>query len=485
MSLDAIFGSGPGSHHPILSAHKSFAFPCFYNTLRAPAFRILPPKTACSRSNAGANLGAKTNTGPQEPPTGDWSVVLTDAKIRAAAPRAKAWKLFDGGGLHLLIHPNGSRYWRLKYRIHGREGKLAFGVYPDVSLKEARARRDAAKLQLRDGIDPSVHKKITRDAAENTFKAVALEWLDRTENPQPNPKRPAKKPAASTMALKRRWLTEYVFPEIGNRPIDLIDAAEMLAALRRVEKRGFIETAHRAKSTCSRIFRYAIATKRCRHDPTQDLRGALASVAATRHAAIVEPRAVGELLRAIDGYQGQYVTKVALQLLPFVFLRSSELRWATWSEINFDAAEWRIPARRMKLKEMHVVPLATQAIALLRDLQPLTDTGPTSLLFRGLKPGRPISENTVNNALRLLGYSKEQMTGHGFRTIASTFLNEKGWHPDLIELQLAHAERDQVRGTYNLAQRLDDRRTMMQAWADHLDILRAGGNVIPMRSATS
>lgn len=412
--------------------------------------------------------------------------MLTDAKIRAAAPREKAWKLSDGGGLFLLIHPNGSRYWRMKYRIHGREGKLSFGVYPDVPLKEARAKRDDAKRQLRDGIDPSVHKKVRRDAGENTFKAVALEWLDMLENPPPNPKRAPRAPLAKkTLERKRGWLDDYVFPEIGSRPIALIDGAELLAVMRRVEKHGFLETAHRVCSTCSRVFRFGIVTRRCTSDPTADLRGALQPVVVTHHAALTEPRAVGTLLRAIDGYQGQYVTKVALQLLPFVFLRSSEMRWATWSEIDLDAAEWRVPARRMKLKEMHIVSLADQAIVLLRELQPLTDAGPASLIFRGLKPGRPISENTVNNALRLMGYSGTEMTGHGFRTVASTFLNEQGWHPDLIELQLAHAERDDVRGAYNQAQRIADRRKMMQAWADYLDALRAGGNVVAIRSGVT
>lgn len=409
---------------------------------------------------------------------------LSDAQIRAAKPTDKAWKLFDGGGLYLLIHPNGSRYWRLKYRVGTREKKLALGVYPQVSLKEARDRRDDAKRQLRDGIDPGVQKRIERSAGENTFKAVALEWLELLANPPPNARTKKQRPplADKTLERKRGWLDDFVFPYIGSRPINAIQAPELLDLVRRVEKRGFIETAHRVRSTCGRVFRYGVVTNRCSRDPAADLIGALTPVVVTHHAALTEPRAVGDLLRAVAGYQGQLSTKIALQVLPLVFLRSSEMRWSTWSEIDFDAAEWRIPARRMKMKEMHIVPLARQAIELLRELQPLTDAGPTSLIFRGLKPGRPISENTVNNALRLLGYAGTEMTGHGFRTVASTFLNEQGWNEDLIELQLAHAERDETRASYNRAQRLADRRQMMQAWADYLDTLRANNNVVAIRA---
>lgn len=482
MNLQRGCGSGPGSHHPIHAAAKVFAFPRIYNSLRAPAFQTSPRNSTPSRSNVGANLGAKTNTGLCGPPEGDQALVLTDAKIRAAAPLEKEWKLFDGGGLFLLIHPNGSRYWRLKYRVHGREGKLSFGVYPDVTLKEARARRDEAKAQLRDGINPSVEKRVRKNAGPNTFKGVALEWLEMLANPPQNPRAKKSRPPLAKKTLERRqgWLDDFVFPYIGSRPLSAIEAPELLDLLRRVEKRGFIETTHRVRSTCSRIFRYGIATNRCKRDPAADLIGALTPVTVTHHAAITEPRVIGTLLRAIDAFQGQFVTKVALKLLPLVFVRSSELRWATWQEFDLDAAEWRIPASRMKLKEMHVVPLARQAVEMLRELLPLTGDG--DLVFRGLKPGRPISENTVNNALRLLGYTGTEMTGHGWRTVASTFLNEHGWHPDVIELQLAHKERDDVRGAYNQAQRLDDRRTMMQAWADYLDGLRAGGNVVAIRS---
>lgn len=407
---------------------------------------------------------------------------LSDSKIRAIKPGDKEQKLFDGGGLYLLVHPNGSRYWRMKYRFAGREGKLSFGVYPAVSLKEARDRRDEARRQMRDGIDPGVHRKIAKNADANTFKVVAEEWIEMLANPPKNKNAKKQKAplSADTIKKKRAWLKDFVYPYMGSRPINKITAPELLDVLRRVEKRGIIETTHRVRSTCSSIFRFGIATSRCERDPAADLIDALTPVVVTHHAALTDPRAVGELLRAIDGYQGQLSTKIALQILPYIFLRSKELRFSKWTFIDFDEAEWRIPRPNMKMKEMHVIPLARQVIDLLRELQPLTGSG--ELIFPGVKPGRPLSENTINGALRRLGYTGDEMTGHGFRTVASTFLNEQGWHEDLIELQLAHSERDEVRATYNRAQRLSDRKRMMQAWADYLDGLKAGGNVVSINS---
>lgn len=410
---------------------------------------------------------------------------LTDAKIRATKADTRERKLFDGGGLYLLVHPNGSKYWRLKYRFAGREGKLSFGVYPEVSLREARERAEAARRRLRDGIDPSVEKQIARLADAETFKAVAMEWLQTLSHPPKPTKKSRKLPkpalAASTIQKKEEWLEDYVYRFIGHRPIKQISAPEMLTVLRRVESRGIIETAHRVLSTCGRIFRYAVATGRCERDVTADLRGALTPVTVTHHAALTDPQAVGGLLRAIDGYRGEPTTQVALKLLPYLFLRSKELRYAKWSEIDFDAKQWRLKPARMKMKEMHIVPLPHQAIALLEELQQWTGNGP--LLFPGVRSNdRPISENTINGALRRLGFTQDEMTGHGFRTVASTFLNEQGWDPDLIELQLAHAERDESRASYNRAQRLTDRSRMMQAWADYLDGLRSGANVVAIRS---
>ena len=395
---------------------------------------------------------------------------LTAAAIQAAKPREKAYKLFDQGGLFLLVHPNGGRYWRLKYRMHGREKLLALGTFPDVSLAKARARRDDARKLIADSTDPSVVKQTEKTASAETFKAVALEWL-------------AKQNLAAATIEKAKWTFEQLlFPELGDRPIRHIKAPELLAALRKLESRGKIETAHRTKQRASQIFRYAIATGRAEHDPAADLRGALAPLEVEHRAAITDPKRVGELLRAIDEYAGQPSTHYALKLAPYVFLRPGELRGAEWSEIDFDNAEWRIPAERMKMREVHIVPLARQAIVVLRDIQPLTGTG--RFVFPSLRTNtRPISEGTLNAALRRIGFSKEEMTGHGFRTMASTLLNEQGWHPDLIELQLAHAERNKIRAAYNRAQRLDERRKMMQAWADYLDGLRTISNVVPIKSA--
>jgi integrase len=393
---------------------------------------------------------------------------LTAAAIQVAKPREKPYKLFDQGGLFLLVHPNGGRYWRLKYRMHGREKLLALGKFPDVSLAKARTRRDDARKLIADKTDPAVVKQTERTAEAETFKAIALEWL-------------AKQKLAAATVEKAKWTFEQLlFPEVGDHPIRQITAPQLLAALRKLEARGKIETAHRTTQRASQIFRYAIATGRAERDPAADLRGALTPLEVEHRAAITEPKRVGELLRAIDDYVGQPSTHYALRLAPFVFLRPGELRAAEWSEINLDAAEWRIPAERMKMRDSHYVPLSRQAIAILREIRPLTGSGP--LVFPSLRTNtRPISEGTLNAALRRVGFSKEEMTGHGFRTIASTLLNEQGWHPDLIELQLAHAERNKVRAAYNRAQRLDERRKMMQAYADYLDGLKTGGNIVPIR----
>lgn len=392
---------------------------------------------------------------------------LSETTIRNARPRDKAYKLADGGGLTLLVNPNGSKWWRLRYRIDGREKMLSVGTYPDVSLKRAREKRDEARRLIADSVDPSLQRHAERTARGNTFESIASEWLELQQ----------KRLAAVTLS-KLRWMLEsFIIPALGSLPIDRIGAAQLLSALRKIETRGTHETAHRVKQTCGQVFRYAVATGRAERDITADLKGALAPVVSKNHAAIIEPVRIGELLRAIDGYSGQPVTFSALKLAPLVFVRPGELRAAEWTEFDLEAGEWRIPAARMKMREQHIVPLSAQALEILKALQALT--GDARYVFPSMRSStRPMSENTVNAALRRLGYSNEEMTGHGFRSLASTCLNEQGWHPDLIELQLAHAERNKVRAAYNRAQRLPERRKMMQAWAEYLDGLRVGNNVV-------
>ncbi len=408
---------------------------------------------------------------------------LTDARIRGAKPRPRPYKLADGAGLFLLVAPGGSRLWRFRYRKPGAraraegqgrragrpENMLALGDYPTVSLASARERATDLRRLIADGKDPGTEAHAKREQRVNTFAALAEEWL-------------SKQTLAAITRAKAEWILGLVRPDLGERPIGEIEAPDVLAALRKIEAKGLHETASRAKQRIGQIFRYAVATGRAKHDPTSALRGVLKAPDVQHRAAIVEPVRIGELLRAIDGYVGQPATHAALRLAPLTFVRPGELRAAEWREFHLDGAEplWRIPAARMKMKEAHVVPLSRQAVAVLRELQPLTGSG--TYLFPSLRaPDRPMSDNTVNAALRRLGYAGDEQTGHGFRSTASTLLNEQGWHPDLIELQLAHAERNKVRAAYNRAQRLAERRKMMQAWADYLDALKAGGNVVPLR----
>jgi integrase len=390
-------------------------------------------------------------------------MALTETLIRQTTPGPKPVKLFDGRGLYLLLNPNGTRWWRFKYRFEGREKLISLGTYPDVGLKLARDRCDATRQQLVAGIDPGAKRQAEKAARGDSFEAIAREWLA-----QQKPK------LAPTTYAKAEWVLEtLIFPGVGKRPIGKITAPDLLAVLRKIEVRGTFETAHRAKQRCGQVLRYAISTGRATHDITADLRGALAPSVSTNHAALTDPSKVGELMRAIDGYSGVAATRYALKLAPLTFVRPGELRHAVWSEFDLEKAEWRIPAERMKMREAHLVPLSRQAVELLRELQSITRR--TNYVFPAIGNGRrPISENTVNAALRRLGYAHDEMTGHGFRSMASTLLNEQGWHPDLIELQLAHAERNKVRAAYNRAQRLAERRKMMQAWADYLDELKAG-----------
>jgi len=393
-------------------------------------------------------------------------VTLTRLQIENAKPQAKPYRLFDGKGLYLEIAPTGARLWRFKYRIGGKEKRLALGAYPEVGLKDARGKLDDARRQLAANIDPGERRKAEKVAlterTENTFEAIAREWFA-LHSP---------KWAASHGGKVIRRLELNLFPWLGGQPIKSIAAPELLSVLRRIEARGANETAHRALQNCGQVFRYAIATGRAERDPSRDLLGALAPAIERHYAAITDPRGVGALLYAIDGYCGSYVTKCALKLAPLVFVRPGELRMAEWSEFDMDKAEWRIPAHRMKMRSPHVVPLSRQAITVLKELSALTGEG--SLVFPGANDReRAMSDNTVNAALRRLGYSREEMTGHGFRSIASTLLNEKGWSPDAIERQLAHSERNAIRAAYNYAEYLPERRKMMQAWADYLDELVA------------
>lgn len=396
---------------------------------------------------------------------------LSDTACRKAKPGPGIRKLADEKGLALWVTPEGGRYWRFRYRWLGKEQMLSLGTYPDVSLEKARRKRDELRELLADGINPSAHrqqmKAASAELAANTFEAIARAWLA---------KNAANWVPAHADRIRRR-LEVNVFPWLGKRPIAEIKPPEVLRVLQRMETRGAIEMAHRAMSECSQIFRFAIASHKAESDPTRDLRGALATPVEKHHAAITEPKAVGALLRAIRGYEGSFVTACALKLAPLVFVRPGELRHAEWSEIDFDKAEWRIPGEKMKAREPHIVPLSAQAIEVLRELEPLTGRG--RYLFPSVRSAkRPMSDNTVLSALRRLGYTREQMTGHGFRSLASTLLNEQGWNRDAIERQLAHAERNNVRAAYNYAEYLPERRKMMQAWADYLDRLAAESNVI-------
>lgn len=387
---------------------------------------------------------------------------LTDSRLKAAKPQQKPYKLADGLGLVLLVNPNGSRLWRFRYSRNGREGMIGLGSYPATSLKEARERRDAARKQLEAGQNPSSVRAEARNQQGVTFEALAGEWL-------------ARQAFSAKTRSKAEWmLNDLVMPHLGVRPIHELTAPEILAVLRRIEARGKLETCHRTKWRIGQIIRYAVATGRAMRDPTGDLKGALTAPKTVNRRAITAPRRFGELLLAIDGYTGQGPTWAAMKLAPLVFVRPGELRAAQWAEFTLDgdSPEWRIPAERMKMKEEHIVPLSRQAVAILRELQSTAGRGP--YLFTSLRSWqRPLSDNTLNAALRRLGFSKEEMTAHGFRATASTLLNERGIAPDLIELQLAHAERNKVRAAYNRAQRLADRRLMMQQWADYLDDLRA------------
>lgn len=398
--------------------------------------------------------------------------MLTYIQINAAKPREKAWSLSDSQGLYLIIQPNGSKLWRFRYRFLDRQKTLHLGGWPQISLADARTRRDDAKKLVANGIDPALEKKRARIAAKhaaaNTFEAVAQEWLVKCERDG----------LAPVTIEKISWLLDKAYPMIGNIPIAQITPHEALAVLRKIEATGAYESARRMRSVLSRVFRYGVATVRCDKDVAADLRGAIAVPKVKHFAAITRPSEVGTLLRAIDGYTGHKVTVMAMRLSPHVLLRPGELRQAEWTDIDFDEAIWFIPAERMKMRRPHRVPLSRQVIEMLKELHEHTHWW--KYLFPCLgKPRKAMSENAVNQGLRKLGYTTDQMTAHGFRAMAATLLNEMGeWNPDAIERQLAHVDTNQVRRAYARGEYWDERVRMMQHWSDYLDRLRDGGKVL-------
>ncbi|MBF0631088.1 MAG: integrase arm-type DNA-binding domain-containing protein [Magnetococcales bacterium] len=393
---------------------------------------------------------------------------LTDTAIRQSKPADKPYKLTDGGGMHLLVKSAG-RYWRLDYRFDGKRKTLALGVYPDVTLKQAREKREEAKRLLAEGVDPGEFKKVagvksTVSDATVLFENVAREWFMKHA--------PSWAKGHSDKIIQR--LERDVFPWLGDRPVHTITAQELLACIRRIEARGTIDTAHRALQNAGQIFRYAIATGRAERNPATDLRGALPPAKEGHFAAITDPVGFGQLLRAIETYQGFLPVRCALRVLPMVFVRPGELRMAEWTEFNLDAAEWSIPAARMKSGLPHIVPLSTQAVSIFRDLQPFSGHG--QFVFPTPRnKNAPVSNMAFNAALKAIGYSGKEMTAHGFRATARTLLDEVlGFKIELIEHQLAHAVRDPLGRAYNRTTHLPERRKMMQSWANYLDDLRHG-----------
>ncbi|AST27441.1 phage integrase central domain-containing protein [Ralstonia pseudosolanacearum] len=405
-------------------------------------------------------------------------MALTDTAIRNAKPADKPIKLFDGGGLFLHVTPAGQRYWRLKYRFAGKEKLLAIGVYPEIGLKEARDRREEAKRLLGEGVDPSVERKVrkvaTVERAANSFEAVAREWHAKYA--------PGWSESNAKKVLAR--LENDVFPWLGGRPIAEVKAPELLGVARRVESRGALDTAHRVLQTCGQIFRYAVATGRAERDPSGDLRGALPPAKGKHYAAPTDPKEVAGLLRMFDGFTGTFIVKCALLLAPMVFVRPGELRAAEWADIDLDAAEWRFVSSKRDVA--HIVPLSTQAVAILRDLHALTGHG--RYLFPGARDkAKPMSEAAINAALKRMGIdTQKEFTGHGVRPIARTILREVlGFEAEVIELQLAHRKKDPNGAAYDRVAFLAVRKQMMQAWADYLDELKAGAKVLPLKGSAA
>ena len=401
-------------------------------------------------------------------------MALTELVVKKQKATHKPIKLTDGGGLFLLVQPNGAKYWRLAYRYCGKQKTLALGVYPDTSLSDARERRETARKVLANGADPSAVKKAQKAAVvaltENSFEIVACEWLSKFSKNW-------KESHTRTVSVR---LKNDILPWLGARLIGEINAPELLVVLRRIESRGALDTAHRVSAICGQIFRYAIATGRALRDPSADLKGALPPYRIRHLAALTDPLKIGKLMRDIEGYTGTFIVRCAFKLSPLVFLRPIELSRAEWTEIDLEKAEWRIPPGKMKMKALHIIPLSTQAVAILRELHPLTGTD--RYLFPNVRTSTlPMAGNTILAAIRSMGYTSAEMTAHGFRHMASTLLNEQGFNADAIERQLAH-KASGVRATYNAAEYLPERRRMMQHWADYLDKLKAGADVIPLRA---
>lgn len=391
---------------------------------------------------------------------------LTVKAIRQAEPRPKSFKLSDGHGLFLLVNPNGSRWWRMAYRFGGKQKQLSMGTYPDVGLGEARDRLTDARRLLREGIDPSEARKAARqsriETSENTFGAVVAAWLARSASDW----------SPATLKQTSSRLENDVLPFLVNRPIRELTAPEILTVAQRIVDRGAIETARRVLRIIQQVCTFAVISGRLDINPATDLHKALPSAKVKHMAALTTPGEVGGLLRAIDDYQGEPAVRAALQLAPLVFVRPGELRGARWDEFDFDAGRWEIPATRMKMKEALTVPLAKQAIAILEGLRPLTGSGPVAFACTRTR-ARPISNNTLNAALRRMGFTKAQMTAHGFRAMARTMLEEQlGFRYELIEQQLGHVVRDPNGRAYNRTRNLEERAGMMQAWADYLDRLK-------------
>jgi len=393
-------------------------------------------------------------------------MALTDTQIKNIKAGDKPRKYSDGGGLYLLVPTVGNKLWQMAYRYQQKQKTLSFGAYPTISLKEARERREDAKKLLVNGVDPSEYKKTVKATVHaesyNTFEIIACEWLTKQKEVW----------TEKHEATIRARLKSYIFPLLGAKPINTITAPELLDVLRKIEGRGTIETAHRILQILGQVFRYAIVTGRAERNPASDLRGALTPVKKRNFPALTDPKEVGYLLQSIDSYEGNFIVRAALRLAPYVFLRSSELRLAEWEEINFIKSEWKIPASRMKMKETHIVPLSNQAVEIFKELKPYT--GHSKYVFPSMRSNvRVISDMTLLAALRRLGYTKEQMVVHSFRSIASTLLHENGFAHSWIERQLAHGECNKVAAAYNHAQYLPERKRMMQEYADYLDALKA------------
>ncbi len=393
---------------------------------------------------------------------------LTDAAIRALKPKDKQYRITDGRGMYVLVLPGGGRHFRLDYKIHGKRRTYSIGTYPETTLMQARKLRDEAKALVKDGVDPTQHRRQVREAqredAESTFEAVAIEWFDK--------KKSAWAPGYARTVEQR--LRMNVFPYHGRQAITEITARSLLRSLRKIEDRGAVETAYRTRQVASAVFRYGIACGICDNDPAASLVGALAPKSPKRMAAITDPAEVGALMRAIAGYQGDIITRCALRLQALTAVRPGELRHADWSEIVWASETWEIPAKRMKMKRPHVVPLSRQAIEVLRELHPVTGDLGKYVFPSVLTHLRPMSENTVNAALRRMGYTKAEMTGHGFRSTFSTMAHEAGWDHQDIELQLSHARRDQIAAAYDRSKRLPERKRLMQWYGDLLDRLQSG-----------